>query len=176
MSILLFVFFLADFFINLFTAQSKTQYLKWGWIDLAASIPMIDPLRWGRLARIVRIIRFLRAIKSVRILLQQLHTSKFQSLTLTVILFTFITYTISSALILEFEGQNGSDINTAKEALWWGFLNIMNAKITITQAHTSEGMLLTILLNKVGLLLFAYFNAIIIAWLINQRAVLKPGR
>ena len=53
--------------------------MKWGWIDLLASIPMVDPLRWGRLARIVRIIRFLRAIKSFRLLWHSLQRSKFES-------------------------------------------------------------------------------------------------
>lgn len=162
-------FFLADFFINLFTAQSKLQYLKWGWIDLLASIPLIDPLRWGRLARIVRIIRFLRAIKSLKLLVQTLHASKFQSLTLSVILITFVTYTISSTLILQYETESGGSINTAQAALWWAFSNLMNAKVQITQAHTIEAEIITIILNKVGLLIFAYFNAVIIAWLINKR-------
>ena len=29
----------------------------WGWLDLLSSIPMVDALRWGRLARVLRIIR-----------------------------------------------------------------------------------------------------------------------
>jgi len=163
-------FFLADFFFNFFTAPSKHQYIKWGWIDLVASIPMLDPLRWGRLARIVRIIRFFRAIKSIRVLVSALHTSKLESLTLSVVLITFVVYTISSALILEYESHNSdSIINTAEAALWWAFLNIMNAKTAITQAQSSAGIVITIILNKVGLLLFAYFNALIIAWLLSKK-------
>ncbi|MCX4186908.1 ion transporter [Methylophaga sp. OBS4] len=163
------LFFLADFFINFYTAESKRSYMKWGWIDLLASIPMLDPLRWGRIARIVRVIRFLRAIKSVKLLLTNLNKSKLQSLTLSVILITFVTYTIGSALILEFESQASGAIKTANDALWWSFLNLLNAKMSIDQASTHEGMLITVALNKIGLLVFAYLNAMIIAWLLNQR-------
>src|SRR5262245_40115744 len=41
--------FFADFFINLYLAPNKLRYLKWGWIDLVSSIPMVDALRAGRI-------------------------------------------------------------------------------------------------------------------------------
>ncbi len=165
--------FLADFFVNLYYAESKRAYLKWGWIDLISSIPLMEPLRWGRLARLIRIIRFLRALKSLRVLINAIHTSKFQSLTLTVLLITFFAYTLCASLILVFERDFVGGINTANEALWWSFLNIMNAKISIAETQSAGGTVLTIVLNKVGLLLFAYFNAIIVAWLVRKRANVK---
>lgn len=166
--------FLADFFVNLFTAESKLRYLKWGWIDLISSIPAIDQLRWGRISRVVRILRFLRSIKSIKLLVQNIQRSKFQSFTLLVIFITFIAYSLSAGFILQYEKQYDSAIRTASDALWWSFLNIMNAKISIDQAISPQGMIITIVLNKVGLLLFAYFNAIIIAWMVQKRAV-KEG-
>lgn len=168
--------FLMDFFVNLFTAPNKLKYLKWGWIDFLASIPMIDPLRWGRLSRVVRILRFLRTIKSMKVLIQSIQRSKFQSFTLIVFLVSFIAYTLGASLILEFESEYGGEINTANEALWWAFLNVMNAKIAITQAQSPYGMAVTVVLNKVGLLLFAYFNAMIIAWLVQKRVDLKQSK
>jgi voltage-gated potassium channel len=51
----------------------------------------------------------------------------------------------------------------------WSALNLLNAKVSISTALSSGGTAITILLNKVGLLLFAYVNAIIIAWLLQQR-------
>lgn len=165
--------FLGDFFVNLYSAKSKLEYMKWGWIDLLASIPMVDPLRWGRVARIVRIFRFIRAIKSIKLLVQALHRSKIQSLSLIVLFVVFLSYTTCSALILEFERGYGSSISTAGSALWWSFLNIMNAKLSVNDAKSSEGIVLTIILNKVGLLVFAYLNAVIIAWLIQRRVEVK---
>ncbi len=147
--------------------------MKWGWIDLLSSIPLVDPFRWGRLARIVRILRFFRTMKSLKLLVNSIQSSKFQSLTLIVILITFVAYTICASLILELERDYPEGINTANEALWWAFLNIMNAKVSITQAYSTGGIIATVILNKIGLLLFAYFNAIIIAWLVQKRVEIK---
>lgn len=168
--------FLFDFFYNIYKADSKLGYLKWGWIDLLSSIPMFDPLRWGRLARVIRIVRFLRTIKSLKVLIVSIQQSKFQSLTLLVGLISFVAFTVCAALILDLEREYGGTITTANDALWWAFLNIMNAKVAISQAQSTGGMIATIVLNKVGILLFAYFNAIIIAWLIQKRIDLKSGQ
>ncbi len=161
--------FLLDFAVNFFRAESKVQFMKWGWIDFISSIPAIDPLRWGRVSKIVRIIRYLRAIKSLKVVIKTLHTSKYETLTLSIFLVVFVSFTLSSAFILEFEQHYKSSINTAESALWWALLNLLNAKVAITQALSTEGMMMTVLLNKVGLLLFAYINSLLIAWLVVQK-------
>lgn len=163
------VIFLFDFFVCLMSAKSKLSYMKWGWLDLVSSIPAIDPLRWGRVSKVVRIIRYLRAIKSIKVLLTSLHVSRFETLTLSVFLVVFMSFSLSSAFILEFERGFDSQINTAESAIWWSFLNIMNAKASISQAVSSEGAMMTLVLNKVGLLLFAYGNSMVVAWLITYR-------
>ena len=168
--------FLADFFINLYSAKNKLAYIKWGWVDLLSSIPMIDPLRWGRLARVVRILRFMRTIKSLKILINSIQRSKFQSLTLIVVLITFVTYTVCASLILELEKDYVGGIDTANEALWWAFLNIMNSKVSITQAQSTGGVIATIVLNKIGLLLFAYLNAMVIAWMVQKKNDISNNR
>ncbi|WP_444920436.1 ion transporter [Microbulbifer sp. CnH-101-G] len=167
--------FLLDFFVNLFASKSKLGYLKWGWIDLVASIPALDPLRWGRISKVVRILRFLRTVKSLRLLYAVLKENKLQSITLFVLLISFVSFSLCATLILQFESSNGGSIDTANEALWWAFLNIMNAKVAINQAVSVGGIFLTVLLNKVGLLLFAYLNAILIAWLLNRRTEHKKS-
>ena len=161
--------FLFDFGYNLYKADDRVAYMKWGWIDLISSIPMVDPLRWGRLARVVRILRFLRAIRSIRILYESIIKNKVESLTLLVFIFVFFSYTLSACVVLEFERGPASSINTAEAALWWAFLNLMNAKQSIEVAQSTEASLAAIYLNKVGLVVFAYFNAILVAWLVEKR-------
>ena len=167
------IFFLSDFFVNLIAADNRLKYMKWGWIDLLSSIPMIDQLRWGRASRLVRVIRFLRSLKSIKVIYHSILTRKVQSLSFIVLLVTFISYTTCSSLVLYFESETNPELSTASAALWWSFLNIMNAKISINSASTNAGQLMTIFLNKVGLLLFAYFNGIIIAWLVQRRSAMK---
>ena len=104
-----------------------------------------------------------------------MQSSKIQSLSFVVLLVTFLSYTVCASLILHFERESNAGLNTAAEALWWAFLNIMNAKISIATAETHAGQLMTILLNKIGLLLFAYFNGIIIAWLVQKRIEIKSN-
>jgi voltage-gated potassium channel len=161
--------FLADFFVNLYLAESKTGYLKWGWIDFVSSVPAIDPLRWGRLSRMIRILRLLRTIKSARVLFRTIERSRFETLTLTVFLVAFVAFSVGTCLILEFEREYDSTISTAQGALSWAVLNVLNAKVSIDQAKSPGGIITTVVLNKLGLLLFAYLNAMIIAWLIGQR-------
>lgn len=167
--------FLADFFVNLYVADSKREYMKWGWIDLISSIPMVDELRWGRISRIVRILRIFRTLKSVKIFINTIQKNKVQSLTFIVIFVVLISFSLCSSLILEYEKEYETGIKTASAALWWAFLNILNAKIAITQVHSSEAVLITIILNKIGLIVFAYLNAVVIAWLLKKNNQVKEG-
>ena len=48
------VVFLVDFGIRFARAESKWRFMRWGWIDLVASIPAVDAFRWGRMVRIIR--------------------------------------------------------------------------------------------------------------------------
>src|SRR5688500_5454926 len=60
------VFFFIEFLVRFFKAESKLRFMKWGWIDLISSIPMIDYLRAGRLLRLIRLLRIVRAFKSTK--------------------------------------------------------------------------------------------------------------
>lgn len=54
--------FLYEFFIRFRAANNKLQFMKWGWIDLLASIPLLDSFfRTLRLISVIRIVRFLHA-------------------------------------------------------------------------------------------------------------------
>jgi voltage-gated potassium channel len=76
---------------------------------------------------------------------------------------------------LDFERDAGGTITTANQALWWAFLNIANARVAISQAVSEGGVVVTVILNKVGLLLFAYVNAMMIAWLLQKRDIFQRG-
>ncbi len=39
---------LVDFCVRFYRAESKLAFMRWGWIDLLASIPNLDVLRWGQ--------------------------------------------------------------------------------------------------------------------------------
>src|SRR5688572_12643938 len=60
------VVFLIDFGVRFYRAESKLQFMKWGWIDLISSIPTLGYFRAGRAFRLFRLLRVLRAFRSVR--------------------------------------------------------------------------------------------------------------
>ncbi|MCZ8216869.1 MAG: ion transporter, partial [Cyclobacteriaceae bacterium] len=47
------IFFLFEFAIRFYKAESKLKFMKWGWIDLISSIPNVDFLRFGRTLRLI---------------------------------------------------------------------------------------------------------------------------
>jgi voltage-gated potassium channel len=73
------VLLLIDFGIRFHKAPSKLAFLKWGWIDLIASIPYIPSLRIGRAVRILRVIRLLRAIRATQKISSLLLKDKIQT-------------------------------------------------------------------------------------------------
>ena len=72
--------FLGDFVIRFIKSESKLKFMKWGWIDLIASIPSVDFLRPGRIFRLIRIFRLFRVIKSSKHLSNNYKVLKIQIL------------------------------------------------------------------------------------------------
>jgi len=162
--------FFADFLVLFFTAHSKKHYMmRWGWVDLISSMPLVDPLRWGRLARVVRIISIFRAVKSASVIGRSVSVSPFETLSVMVFIIVFLSFSISAGLILGFERGYNSALSSSSDALWWSFLSIMNAKAGFQNPVSPEGVLSTVYLNKIGLLLFAYVNGSIVAWLLSNK-------
>ena len=69
-------FFFSEFLYRFVKADSKLAFMKWGWIDLLSSIPMVDFLRAGRLLRLIRLLRVIRAFRSTRQLLNHIFANK----------------------------------------------------------------------------------------------------
>jgi len=164
------IVFFSDFAHLLARAPDRWAYFRtWGWLDLISAIPIIDPLRWGRLARVARIVRILRAVKSLRVLGESVRASPFETLSVMTFLIVFFSFAIAASMILGFERGLGSPITTAGDALWWALLAILNARSGMVSPVSPEGILATVYLNKVGLLIFAFINGSVVAWLVSAR-------
>lgn len=117
--------FIIDFIINLFTAKNKKTYLlKYGIIDLVASIPNIGILRLGRLAKIIRVIRMVKAFKSINVIINQTFQHKGEGIFKSVVVISILLIIISSMLILIFENGIG-ELNTANDAFWWTIYTLL---------------------------------------------------
>ena len=118
------VVFMADFLQRFFRAPSKLLFMKWGWIDLLASIPVIHALRWGRVFRLFRIVRLLLAVSSFRRLAGIFFASRARAGLASVFTLTFVIASFSSIAILICEHGDRANIKTADEALWWSLVTI----------------------------------------------------
>lgn len=162
------IIFLMDFCISLYQAENKRQYLlRHGWLDLISSIPMINALRWGRVARISRLFRLLRILRSGKILMGFVLEYRRESSLLATTLLTIILLTISSIGILSVEQNEAANIQSAEDAIWWAIATITTVGYGDTYPVTSEGRAIALLLMIAGVGLFGIFTGLLAAWLLK---------
>jgi len=126
------VIFLLDFAYNITGSSPKSQYFikQRGWLDLLGSIPAFGLfqlsalLRLARLSRLARITRLLRG-NARRELVRDMIENRGQYATFITILAAGTVLSVSSLLVLQFEGRSpDANIVTGGDALWWGFVTI----------------------------------------------------
>lgn len=152
------VVFLVDFGVRFTRAESKAKFMRWGWIDLIASIPTIDALRWGRLIRIVRI---LRAFRSARVFATFFLRRRAESALATVTTLGIALVIFSSLAILNLETDTQSNIRTPGDALWWSLTTITTVGYGDRYPVTAEGRVLAVTLMIAGAALFSTFTAFV---------------
>jgi voltage-gated potassium channel len=155
------VILLVDFFARFYRAESKLAFLKWGWIDLVASIPNLDVLRWGRLVRVLRVIRLLRGVRAVHRVLRIMLENKMQSGAVSLALMAFLLVTFSSVSILVFERQEGANIKSAEDAIWWSVATMTTVGYGDKYPVTTEGRVIGIILMICGVGMFAGLSGLV---------------
>jgi voltage-gated potassium channel len=160
--------FFLDFLISLYRAERKLQYLmRWGWLDLLSSIPMIDAFRWGRFARVVRILRLLRGIRAAKIIAEFVIGRRLRSAFMGVALLSILLLVISSILILHAETDPEANIKSSEDALWWAVVTITTVGYGDRYPISSEGRLLAALLMTAGVGLFGTFSGFVASWFVR---------
>ncbi len=161
MDLVVCVFFFADFCVRLRAAKDKWRFMRWGWIDLLASIPA-GWLMGAKAVRAVQLIRLLRAFKSLQVIWRLLFRNKAQGVlasaaTLTVLLLAFGAITI---LLVESPNPD-SPIDTAEEALWWAIVTVTTVGYGDYYPITTPGRVVAVMLMVCGVGLFGSFAAYI---------------
>lgn len=166
------VVFLIDFVVRFRRAESKLQFMKWGWIDLLASIPEIEALRWGRVFRVFRIIRLLRAVRSLRLIFEILFKSRTRSGMASVFMITFLMLSLSSVGILVTENAEDSNIRTAEDAAWWSLTTITTVGYGDHYPVTLPGRLIAGVLMITGVGLFGTMSGVVASFFLGDKS--KP--
>ena len=160
--------FLADFLWSLYRAPDRGRYfLRWGWLDLLSSVPMVDALRATRIARIFRIIRLIRGIKATKILAEFILDRRAESALLAALLLSILLVVASSIAILQLETVPASNIHSAEEALWWAIATITTVGYGDLYPVTTEGRIVASLLMIFGVILVGTLSGFAAAWFLK---------
>ena len=171
--IILTAFFLGDFCFRLVTAPSRRFYLGRGGgiLDLLSCTPGFRIFRLFRIVRAGRIIRRLGGRQMVREL-----RGGFAAGTVYLVVFTgIVVLEFVGLLELRFEeGAQGANIETAGDALWWGYVTATTVGYGDYFPVTTGGRLVGFLMLTVGVALFATFSGFLANTFLSARRAEPP--
>jgi voltage-gated potassium channel len=154
--------FLADFFSRFYRAPSKLRFMRWGWIDLLSSIPMVDIFRSGRIVRVIRVLRVLRAFRSVKILSQYLFGKQTRNTFASVAAVSCLLTMSGSMVILNLEkDEPNANIKTPSDALWWSVVTVTTVGYGDRYPVTDGGRAVAAVLMTAGVGLFGTFTGFV---------------
>ncbi len=162
------VFFFIEFSIRFFKAESKMKFMRWGWIDLIASIPTVDFFRVGRGLRLIRLLRIVRAFRSTKHFVTHVFRNKAKGAFTTVAIFAILLIIFSAIGILQVEIDPNSNIRTAEDALWWSYVTITTVGYGDKFPVTTEGRIIGVVLMTAGVGLFGTFSGFVASWFVAE--------
>ena len=108
--------------IDLLRSKHKKEYVKTRWLDLIASLPLIESLRYIRLFQIIRVIRVMH---SGHHLLTQIRNNRQEMTFVSILLLLVFLICFGSLFILIAESPYpNATIKTPSDALWWALITI----------------------------------------------------
>ena len=157
------VVFFADFVWQLIRSRSRMAYLKWGWLDLISSIPMLPAFRVARLARVARIIRVLRGARASRHMLGLILLHRARSTFGAVVFGSFVLLLFSAIAIVNVEPSL-----TPRDAFWWCLFTLITGEYGDFYPASTEGRIITALLMTAGVAIFGTFTASVASFFLEQ--------
>jgi len=162
--------FFGDFVVGFLRAPRKMQFMKWGWVDLVSSIPMLPWARAGRAVRVLRIIRIFRGVRSAKILAEFILARRGEGVLLAAGLLALLLITCSSMAMLALESSPDANIKTAEDALWWAVVTITTVGYGDRFPLSSEGRVLASVVMLAGICLVGTISGLAASWFLAPRA------
>ncbi|KGN99891.1 ion transporter [Porphyromonas macacae] len=163
------LFFFADFCIRFHKSHNKLKFMRWGWIDLISSIPMINFLRFGRIFRLLRLIRIVKAFHTTKEFVSYIFKDKAKGSFSSAAILAILMIIFSSIAILQVENMPESNIRTAEDAVWWAFTTITTVGYGDRYPITIEGRIIALFLMTAGVGLFGTFTAYIASIFVSDK-------
>ncbi|QXC57948.1 ion transporter [Vibrio mimicus] len=155
--------FLLQLTIDLIRAKDRLQYLQAHWIDILASIPVIEPLRFARIFHILRVILVIRSGKTI---LRALTANRRETTLATILLLLVVLLTLGSSLMLMFESHDPqANIRTGGDALWWSLVTISTVGYGDHYPVTNAGKLVASAIILCGVGMFGMISGLITSFI-----------
>lgn len=168
--------FFIDFTVRFFKAKNKLKFMRWGWIDLISSIPVVNYFRAGRLLRLIRLLRIIRAFRSSKQLLNHVFKNKAKGAFTSVSIFAILLIIFSAIAILQVENTKEGNIKSAEDAIWWAYVTITTVGYGDRYPVTTEGRLIAVILMTAGVGLFGTFTAYASSWFVEDKGKTEECR
>lgn len=169
-------FFFIEFSVRFYKAKNKLKFLKWGWVDLLSSIPMIDFLRAGRILRLIKLLRIIRAFKTTHHFVHHIFANKARGALTSVTVIAILLVIFSAIGILQVETDPHSNIKTAEDAIWWAYVTITTVGYGDRFPVTTEGRVIAAVLMTAGVGLFGTFTAYVASLFVQNEANAESAR
>lgn len=150
-----------DFLIGFSRAESKMEYMRWGWINLLSAIPAIEQLRFMRILLIARMIRAIRVLRSTYLVYTLLRAAGKPTTLPSLGLLAAVVVMTGGFLILAVETAPDSNIRTAEEAVWWSFVTVTTVGYGDFYPVTTAGRILASFLMLFGIGIFGAYTALV---------------
>ena len=160
---LLCIVFFADFLLQLARTRPRRDYLKWGWLDLLSSIPILPEFRIARLARVIRIIRVLRAARASKNMFRFVLLHRARSTFGAVALGSIVLLLFSIVAIVNVEPSI-----SPRDAFWWCLFTLITGEYGDFYPDTTEGRVITALLMTAGVAVFGTFTATVASFFLQK--------
>ena len=164
------IFFL-EFCYQLWYTKNKKEYMKWGWVDLLSSIPVLHSVSYDGIIRMIRLVRVIKAFKAITHFTNHMFGNKSKGTFITVVVFSLLIVVFSAIAILMVETDPNSNIKTAEDALWWAYVTITTVGYGDKYPVTSAGRLVGVVLMTAGVGLFGTFTAFLSSLFLKDHQV-----
>jgi voltage-gated potassium channel len=162
------VVFIVHFIVSAARSKSPLAYCKHHWIDLLASIPMVEALR---LLRFFHAIKLIKALSEQRHLLASLKHRRVESAAATVLFILLVIILLGSiGILLAEQDQAGSQIGSAGEALWWAVVTISTVGYGDFVPVTDAGRIIAGVMILTGVGFFGAISGLMSTFLLRGKS------
>ncbi len=167
---------------SLWPAFKDILSIKWDYmtqplaiIDLLAIIPSYRPLRFLRIFLLFRLFKLFRYVHSYNEFIRILSEKRFDFYTIFIFII-FIVFTSSSAIFFFEAKEDGGEIVTFFDAIYWSMITLTTVGYGDITPQTTEGRVITMILVICGLAVLAFITSIIVTAFNEKMVELRENR